>query len=89
MHVNFVFRRHFGNKVLKNYFEGQWICEVIAPKLYKREFHCERVMSAKNMSFWALYWATLFAIKQEKFVLSDKNISSDWESKEWLNLQYR
>jgi hypothetical protein len=34
------------------------------------------------MSFWALYWPTLFAIKQEKSTLSDKNISSDWESKD-------
>jgi hypothetical protein len=35
------------------------------------------------------YWPTLFAIKQEKSTLSDKNISSDWESKQWCNLQYR
>jgi hypothetical protein len=108
MHAtDFVFRRHLGKKNWKIISKVNELCDVIgwvAPKLqekilknyksqnYKREFCCVRVMLAKNMSFWALYWPTLFAIKQEKSILSDKNISSrssDWESKEWRNLQYR
>jgi hypothetical protein len=92
MHANFVFRRHLGNIFWKIISKVNELCDVIgwvAHQNYKREFYCVRVMLAENMSFWALYWPTLFAIKQYKSTLSDKNISSDWESKEWRNLQYR
>jgi hypothetical protein len=47
-------------------------------------------MLAKNMSFLSVILAnTLHNQTREVYTLSDKNISSDWESKEWRNLQYR
>ena len=66
----------------------RWVAVRSTKTTRDREFYCVRVMLAKNMSFLALYWPTLFAIKQDKSTLSDKNISSDWESKEWRNLEH-